>query len=542
MEKATMRKMHIGIVAMFLASLMALSGCLAPQFEDVMTLQSTTVTPTTLPVADEGVASTAGAVESLEETLEDIYSQVNPSVVNIQVLQTASVGSSAIPEIPGYPFSPNMPVTPEPRTGLGSGFVWDKEGRIITNDHVVANANSIRVTFSDGATVPATMLASDPDSDLAVIEVDMPADRLHPVEMADSIQVRVGELVVAIGNPFGLEGTMTMGIVSALGRSLPVQTDVFAGTTYSIPDIIQTDAPINPGNSGGVLVDDTGRVIGVTAAIESTVGANVGIGFAIPSVIVQKVVPALIEFGSYQHPWLGISGITLSPELVKAMGLEADQQGVLVIDITPDSPADEAGLLPSDQQVEIQGMEAPVGGDVIAAVDGQPVRQFHDLIAYLARHTEVGQEIALQVVRDDGEQTLNLTLGARPSAERAEREGEIGAYLGIIGVTLTPEIGQSMDLSPSQKGVLIQQVQDESPADQAGLRGGQEFIIIEGQQLLIGGDIIVAMDAQPIANFEDLRAFMQEAEVGQIVTVILLRDGERGEVDVTLGEPPSSTL
>jgi S1-C subfamily serine protease len=496
------------------------------------------------PVVVQEPAS-AGAVAALEGALEQIYVQVNPSVVNIQVLYAVSGASPAIPEIPGLPFGPGVPPSPQPQGSLGSGFVWDKQGRIITNNHVIDGADKIIVTFYDGTTVPAKKLGADPDSDLAVVQVDLPADRLQPVQIADSTQMKVGELAIAIGNPFGLEGTMTVGIISALGRSLPVQSNLLQGPTYTIPDIIQTDAPINPGNSGGVLVDDTGRIIGVTAAIESPVRANAGIGFAIPSVIVQKVVPALIETGRYEHPWLGISGTTLTPELAQAMGLDAAQRGALLIDVAARGPADEAGLHGSDRQVEISGQPVRVGGDVIVAIEGQPVNEFGDLITYLARYTEVDQTIAVTVLRQGQGETVSLTLAARPKsqAQTSQPEEQTGgsAYLGILGLTVTPEIAQAMDLPPDQEGVLVEQILQGSPADRAGIRGSYQAVTINGQRLLIGGDIIVAVDGEPIASFEDLSGFMQQAEPGQELGLTLSRDGDRVQVDVTLGEGPAST-
>jgi S1-C subfamily serine protease len=210
---------------------------------------------------------------------------------------------------------------------------------------------------------------------------------------------------------------MTVGIISALGRSLPAGTANAQEPTYTIPDIIQTDTPINPGNSGGVLLDDQGRVIGVTAAIESPVQASSGIGFAIPSAIVQQVVPALITTGHYAHSWLGISGTSLTPELAQAMNLTSDQRGALVVDVAPGSPAAKAGLRGSDRQVTIAGEQARDGGDVIVAVNGQPVQGFDDLVAYLARNTTVGQTITLTVLRQGKEETRSVTLAARPAVD-----------------------------------------------------------------------------------------------------------------------------
>ena len=531
-----MKKFSLYLLVIVLVSSFAISSCRAPLFPEP--LESATATP--FPTATAGpiqAPATGDSLAALETALGEIYHTVNPSVVNIQILQRSTTGSQVIPEIPGMPFAPQ---DPQPQSGLGSGFVWDDQGRIVTNNHVVAEADEIDVTFYDGTTVQAEILGLDPDSDLAVIEVDMPADRLHPVQTSDSTLIEVGELVVAIGNPFGLEGTMTVGFVSAIGRSLPVQSDLLQGATYTIPDIIQTDAPINPGNSGGVLVDDNGKLIGVTAAIESPVRANAGIGFAIPSVIVQKVVPALIEAGHYEHPWLGISGMTLTPDLAQAMDLEPDRRGVLVADVTSGSPADDAGLQGSDRQAEIEGIQVNVGGDIILAIEGQSISGFGDLVTYLARYTEVGQKISLTVLREGEKATLNLALAARPNRQiyNSQQEGtpQGGAYLGIVGMTLIPEIAQAMDLPADQEGVLIERVQQDSPADQAGLQGSYQAFLINGQPVMIGGDVIVYMDNQEIEDFEDLFDFLQEAKPDQVVECTLLRDGEEIRVEITLSE------
>jgi serine protease Do len=281
----------------------------------------------------------------------------------------------------------------------------------VTNNHVVDSADEIEVAFADGNIVPATLVGANRDSDLAVIQVDVPAGELHPVQMGDSSQVKVGEIAIAIGNLFGLENTMTVGFISGLGRSLPVESGSSLGPTYRIPDIIQTDAPINPGNSGGVLVDEQGEVMGVTAAIAAPVQASAGIGFVIPSAIVQRVVPVLIQDGHYAVPWLGISGTSLDPDLAKAMDLDAGQRGALVIDVTPDSPADEAGLRGSDRDVTVDGQQQRVGGDVIAAWDGEAVTQMEGLQA-LVSAGHPGQQVTVTVLRDGAQLDLLVTLEA----------------------------------------------------------------------------------------------------------------------------------
>jgi S1-C subfamily serine protease len=457
-------------------------------------------------------------------------------VVNIQVVQTAGALPLNHPDIPSDPS----------QQSLGSGFVWDKAGHIVTNNHVVASAEQITITFHDDTSVAGEVVGTDPHSDLAVVKVDLPADRLQPVQVADSTQVRVGQLAVAIGNPFGLEGTMTVGFVSALGRSLPVASGLTLGPSYTIPDIIQTDAPINPGNSGGVLVDDSGQVIGVPTAIESPVRANAGIGFAVPSAIVQKVVPALIRDGRYDHPWLGVSGTTLSPQLAEAMDLDASQRGVLIIEVVDGSPASEAGLQGSDQPAEIQGLETRVGGDVIVAIEDEPVDEFDDLVTYLARSTSVGDTITITVLRDGDEETIRVTLAARPQDEaqqvqsQPERAAVPGAWLGIQGLTVVPEITEAMDLEAEQQGVLVAEVVPGSPAGEADLRGGKSVLDLDGQSIQVGGDIIVAVDGERVAGMEDLLAILSDSEPGQDVTLTVLRDGQEIMVEVSLGERPAS--
>ena len=266
------------------------------------------------------------AAGDLQERLEEIYGSVNPAVVNIRVAVQPTAAMGNLPQIPGMPNfrgmpnqdnengdTPNSPMA----MGEGSGFVWDNQGHIVTNNHVVDERPEDRRDLRRWHRVPATVVGTDPDSDLAVIKVDSKAVRLQPVKVADSTNVKVGQFVIAIGNPFGLEGTMTFGIVSALGRSLPANGEqrglLARRRVYTIPDIIQTDAPINPGNSGGVLLDLDGNSIGVPTAIESPVRGSAGVGFAIPSAIVKQVVPELITDGKFVHPWIGISGGTLTP-------------------------------------------------------------------------------------------------------------------------------------------------------------------------------------------------------------------------------------
>ena len=492
------------------------------------------------PAGPSGASS--DLLAAYQGTLENIYNTVSPSVVNIQVVEQVAASGSDSNQFPGFPFF-NLPQgqgqQPQQQfqSALGSGFVWDQEGHIVTNNHVVSGANKIEVTFSDGTTIPATLVGADPDSDLAVLKVDVSADKLHPVQMADSKSVQVGQLAIAIGNPFGLEGSMTTGIISAVGRSLP--SDQTAAQSYTIPDIIQTDAPINPGNSGGILIDVQGQVLGVTSAIESPVHANAGVGFAIPSAIVNNVVPALIKDGKYVHSWLGISGTTLTPDLAKAMNLDTTQRGALVEEVMPNSPAEKAGLHASNQQVTIDGQNANVGGDVVTAIDNQPVLTMDDLIAYLAGGTKVGQKVTLTILRDGKQQTLDVTLAARPSAaEQANANPQSttqGIHLGILGTTIDSSIAQEMNLPDGTQGVLIEQVQPGSPADTAGLRAGSKTVTINGQDVVVGGDIITAVNDQSIANIDDLRAALEQLPTDTELTLTVLRDGTESQITVQPG-------
>jgi S1-C subfamily serine protease len=292
-------------------------------------------------------------------------------------------------------------------TGLGSGFIYDLQGHIITNYHVIEGATTIQVTFLDGNITEANKIGEDPYSDLAVIKVNPEVTTLYPVTLGNSSALTVGEPVAAIGNPFGLSDTITAGIVSALGRELE------APGGYLIVDIIQVDAAINPGNSGGPLVNLEGQVVGVNTAIISGSGTFAGVGFAIPSDTVKREILDLIAKGTYVHPWLGISGIDVSLAIAQYMGLEKPQ-GFLIIDVIPGSPADQAGLQGGTELVIIEGKKFLIGGDVIVKIDDQQVRKLNDLAVYTERNKRPGDQVTLTIIRNGQQLEKNLILGERP--------------------------------------------------------------------------------------------------------------------------------
>jgi 2-alkenal reductase len=343
---------------------------------------------------DAPVASAVEQMEpaALQDALTALYETTNPSAVFIIVYQDNGAADA----------QPPRPL------GSGSGFVYSDEGHIITNNHVVAPGNSYEIVFADGERRFGELIGADPDSDLAVLQADDLPERAAPLTLARMEDVRVGQLAVAIGSPFGEQGSMTLGIISGLGRSLPTQQRM-AQTTYSLPQVIQTDTPINPGNSGGPLLNLDGEVIGVNAAIASATGTSSGVGFSIPVSIVRHIVPTLIEEGEVVYPYIGA---TFDGEISLVdqgfYGL-SQTEGTYIIDIAPGGPADEAGLIAADP-------ETGQGGDLIVAVNGEAVGSFADLNSYLVLEGEVGETIELTVVRGDDTVTVPLTLGERPSS------------------------------------------------------------------------------------------------------------------------------
>jgi len=358
-----------------------------------------TATPTPEPtlVSPEPGPPALPAVASLEQDIIAVYEAVGRGVVNITNRSYA------------YDFF----FRPVPQEGSGSGIVYDQEGHIITNYHVIEGAEELFVTLPDESTVPAEVVGSDPSNDLAVIRVQADPSLLQPVPLGESEDLHVGQFVVAIGNPFGLERTLTVGVVSALGRVIQSPDESFIG------EIIQTDAAINPGNSGGPLLDLSGRIIGVNTAIFSPSQASAGIGFAVPVDTVRRVVPALIEDGYFPHPWLGINYVwSLTPEraeILREAGMAVPmQEGVLVIEVAPGGPAAAAGLKGGRERIRLGGAILTIGGDILTAVNGEPISSDQELLQYLDTQTEVGVTIQVTLWRDGQELTVPVTLDEMP--------------------------------------------------------------------------------------------------------------------------------
>jgi S1-C subfamily serine protease len=371
----------------------ALSQLVAPT--DVPTAVPTvTVAPVPSVSAEAAVLSTSA--QSLEDEITQVYDTVSPGVVNITNRSY------------GYDFF----FRPVPQEGTGSGFVYDAEGHIVTNYHVIEGAEELNVTLPDETTVPADVVGTDPSNDLAVIKVNASPDLLRPVPLGDSDALRVGRFVVAIGNPFGLERTLTVGVVSALGRVIQSPDNSFIG------EIIQTDAAINPGNSGGPLLDLSGRVIGVNTSILSPSDASAGIGFAVPVSTVRRVVPELIARGYFPHPWLGITWWALTPDragILRQAGMDVPvDQGLLIVEVMRGGPAEAAGLRGGQQQVRIGRYILPTGGDILTAINGEAITSDRDLDLYLDTKTDIGQVIQVTIWRNGQEMTVPVTLTERP--------------------------------------------------------------------------------------------------------------------------------
>jgi putative serine protease PepD len=294
-----------------------------------------------------------------------------------------------------------------PERGTGSGFIIDDRGYILTNNHVVENADSLEVTLADRTKVPAKLVGRDADSDIAVIKISVPKEKLSPLKLGDSSQLQVGQLAIAIGNPFGLERTVTRGVVSAVGRTLKSETG------RQIRNVIQTDAAINPGNSGGPLLNSRGEVIGINTAMFTPSGGSVGIGFAVPINTAKAVLPQLLARGRASHPWLGISGLDITPSVARTLSLSATE-GVLIALVSPNGPAAKAGLRGSQRRIRVGNAMIGVGGDIITSLDGEKIASVDDLTAFLDDRKKAGDEVRAEVLRDGKPMSFTIRLGELP--------------------------------------------------------------------------------------------------------------------------------
>ena len=379
------------------------------------------------PAEDQGNSNSSNISSSLPFT--ELFKEAEQSIVQV----SATLNETSLFDKDGQlPFFGQA---------LGSGFVYDREGHIITSNHVIFSGSDSRidVTFTDGTIYRASVVGADIYSDLAVLLVeDVPEEKLVPLPLGNSSTLNVGQPVAAIGNPFGLSGSLSEGIISGLDRLIPAQaaspeeeppTNSSSPSpfppmpmpeqppaTFSIPNVIQTSAPINPGNSGGPLLNMQGQVIGINTAIFSVTGTFAGVGFAIPSNTIAKVVPVLVEEGFYPHPWIGVSGTDMTPEIAEAIGLE-EPRGFLVISIQDGSPASRAGIQEGSSETVLPRREIPLGGDVILSIDGITVRKLDDLLGYLEQSTQVGQTVSLGIWRDGEITEVGLTLTARPGEQ-----------------------------------------------------------------------------------------------------------------------------
>ncbi|MFP4536563.1 MAG: S1C family serine protease, partial [Spirochaetaceae bacterium] len=343
----------------------------------------------------ESQVNTRVSVEQLQGQVEAVYADTSESVVNI----TSQV------------MSPGIFNQPTPQEGAGSGFIFDGAGHVVTNYHVVQKAESVSVSLSNGDVHEASVVGSDPFTDLAVLQIE--ADGLPAaLSLADSGNLRVGQFVAAVGNPFNFEQTLTFGVISALGRVIRSPGGRF------ISEAIQTDTPINPGNSGGPLLNLDGEVIGVNSAIISPSGASAGVGFAISANTVSQVVPSLIEDGEYPHPWIGIQAIDLQPGLVRILNQTEltipVEEGVLVVGTLNGGPAEDAGIQGGERRLRLGNLQIPVGGDVIVGINDAEIESYKDLVIYLETETEIGETITVHYYRGENERSTELSVGRRP--------------------------------------------------------------------------------------------------------------------------------
>ena len=477
---------------------------------------------------------------STDLDLTTLFNDVDQSVVQISENSASSLGSRQ-----------------------ASGFVYDDLGHIVTNYHVVGNPQetnlyerAFHITFLDGTTYLGRVIGADLYSELAVMTVEnITRENLVPLPLGNSSQLRIGQPVVAVGNPFGLSGSMTEGIVSGLGRILPSsvpQGDLLLRqedtASFLIPNIIQTDAVINPGNSGGPLLTTGGEVIGMNTAILSNTGVYAGVGSAIPSDIIKKVVPELISTGTYRHPYIGIAGVDMSPEIADEMGLNGSR-GFLVTEVTSGSPAERSGIRGGGALTDINGRQIELGGDVIVEVDNVTVRKIEDLLSYLQSERSIGETVILNVIRDGKNQEIGMTLAARPTQQQQEIEQrqQERPTLGINSINMTEQIAARMNLTQMQQqplsddqdgergGVLVVDVFADGPAEKAGIRGGFIVAYINRTPIEIGGDVIVRIDDTMIPNVDALNKFIDDENIGDTIQVTVVRDSQLISIPVIVG-------
>ena len=481
--------------------------------------------------------------QNLGRDLTTLFNDVDQSIVQISEARASSFGSRQ-----------------------GSGFIYDNLGHIITNYHVVADPGEsqetslsdkdFHITFLDGTTYIGRVIGADLYSELAILKVEnITGDSLIPLPLGNSSQVRIGQVVLAVGNPFGLSGSMTEGIVSGFGRILPSsvpQGDLLLrqdAPSLLIPNLIQTDAAINPSNSGGPLLNTAGEVIGMNTEIFSNSGEYAGVGSAIPSDIIRKVVPELISTGTYRHPYIGITGVDVSPEIATEMGLNSSR-GFLVTEVTSGSPAERSGIRDGGVLKDINGRQIELGGDVIVAVDNVTVRKIEDLLLYLQSARSVGENVILRVIRDGKFLEIGMTVTPRPTQLQLETEQSQQQYptLGINTINMTEQIAARMNLTrfPQQQlsndvrevereGVLVVDVFANGPADQAGIRGGFIVADINGTPVEIGGDVIMRIDNTMITNVDALDKFIGNKNIGDTIEVIVIRNAQPIKIPVIVG-------
>jgi S1-C subfamily serine protease len=409
-----------GLICALMLLVMSVVGCGILRPTAVPARELSTATPTVeatafsadeLSAAETPLAPTATAlVAALNPSIDE---EAAANVLEAQVIAVYEQVSAAVVNITNRSLTYDLFMRPVPQEGSGSGFVYDDQGHIVTNFHVVENAEELIVTLASGQSYPADLIGADPANDLAVLHIDAGEEMPRPMVLGDSDRLRVGQFVVAIGNPFGLERTLTTGVISALGRVIESPED-----NRFIGEAIQTDAAINPGNSGGPLLDLRGRVIGVNSQIISPSRASAGIGFAVSANTVNRVVPALISRGYYPHPWLGASMLPLSPsaaELFREAGMDIPgDSGLLIVELYRDAPASKAGLLGGQRAVRVGQYRIPVGGDIITAINEEPIRDLEELAVYLDTQTTVGDTVQVSIIRDGAQMVVPLVLEERP--------------------------------------------------------------------------------------------------------------------------------